>query len=170
MIYRVSILIIAFTQIQGCYSLKGTSISPDVKTFYVANFRSNAANAPAEIGQVFSDKLRDKILKETRLSYSEQDISIEFEGSVGGFNVSSVAPTTDAANKGLIGSSLNRLQINVQVDCINNVNEDDSWSQSFSFFSDFESSKNLADVQDDLIKAIFDQITEDIFNRAFSNW
>ena len=39
-----------------------------------------------------------------------------------------------------------------------------------SFFSDFESSQNLADVQDELIEAIFEQITEDIFNRAFSDW
>ncbi len=155
---------------EACYSLKGTSISPDVKTFYVANFRNNAGNAPAEVGQVFSDKLRDKVLRETRLSYSESDISIEFEGVVGSFNVSSVAPTTNAAESGLIGSSLNRLQISVQVDYINNVNEDNSWSQSFSFFSDFESSQNLADVQDELIEAIFEQITEDIFNRAFSDW
>ena len=168
--YRVSLLILIAAIIQGCYSLKGTSISPDVKTFYVANFRSNAPNAPAQVGQEFSDKLRDKILRETRLSYSEGEISLEFEGSVGGFNVTSVAPTSNAAESGLIGSSLNRLNISVQVDCINNVNEDDSWSQGFSFFSDFESSQNLADVQDELIETIFDQIAEDIFNKAFSDW
>ncbi len=166
--FRIFLFALLFSLL-ACYSFKGTNISPDVKTFYVAIFRSTAPNAPAEIGQVFSDKLRDKVLRESRLSYSEMDISIEFEGAVTNYSVTSVAPTNDAKT-GLIGSSLNRLLINVQVDFINNVTEDDSWSQSFSFFQDFESSEDLASVQDELIKSIFEQITEDIFNKAFTNW
>jgi hypothetical protein len=152
----------------SCYSFKGTNISPDVETFYIGNFRSTAANAPAEIGQLFSDKLRDKVLRETRLSYSESDISIEFDGTVTGYRVTSVAPTNDES--GVVGSALNRLEVTVQVDYINNITEDDGWNQSFSFFSDFESNQDLTAVQDDLIELIFEQITEDIFNRAFTNW
>ena len=66
-----SFLFVLICSLSSCYSFKGTTISPDVKTFYVANFRNNAPNAPAEIGQIFSDKLRDKVLRESRLSYSE---------------------------------------------------------------------------------------------------
>jgi len=168
MIYRL-LAILVLGSFLSCYSFKGTTISPDVKTFYVGNFRNNAPNAPAEIGQLFSDKLTDKVLRESRLSYSDLDMSIEFDGAITGFRVTSVAPTSDA-NTGVVGSSLNRLQINVNVDYINNITEDDSWSQSFSFFQDFESSQDLVSVQDELIETIFEQITEDIFNKAFTNW
>ena len=41
---------------------------------------------------------------------------------------------------------------------------------SFSRFADYESSQNLASVEDDLIADINGQLTQDIFNRAVSNW
>ncbi len=151
----------------SCYTFKGTSISPEVTTFYIGNFRNNAPNAPAEIGQIFSDRLREKVLKTSRLAYGETDPSIEFDGSVTSFSVTSVAPSS---NNGQIGSSLNRLTINVKVDYINTVDEEQSYTQSFSFFQDFESSLSLFDVQDGLIEEIFVQITDDIFNKSFSNW
>ena len=165
--YRVTGLIFICMTLSACYTFKGTTISPDVTTFYIGNFRNNAANAPAEIGQLFSDRLRDKVLRESRLAYTETDMSIEFDGAVTNYTVSSVAPSS---SDGQIGSSLNRLQIGVSVDYINHIDEDESFTQTFSFFQDFESSENLADVQDALIEDIFQQITEDIFNRAFSNW
>ncbi len=165
--YRLSVILILSIMMSSCYTFKGTSISSDVTTFYIGNFRNNAANAPAEIGQLFSDRLRDKVLRESRLAYTETDMSIEFDGAVSGYTVSSVAPSS---SDGQVGSSLNRLQINVNVDYINHIDEEESFTQSFSFFQDFESSQNLSDVQDALIDDIFEQITEDIFNRAFSNW
>jgi hypothetical protein len=165
----MGIVALCVVVLSSCYSFKGTTISPDVKTFYIASFRNTASNAPAEIGQLFSDKLRDKVLRESRLAYSEQDISVEFEGAVTSYSVTSVAPTNNAAT-GVVGSSLNRLQITVQVSYLNNVTDEDTWSQSFSFFQDFDSNEDLVSVQDDLIDAIFEQITEDVFNRAFTNW
>lgn len=167
MTFRATLCIMICVTLVSCYTFKGTSISPDVTSFYIGNFRNNASNAPAEIGQLFSDRLRDKVLRESRLAYSETDMSIEFDGAVTSYTVTSVAPSSDG---GQIGSSLNRLQISVNVDYINHIDEEDSFTHSFSFFQDFESSDNLADVQDTLIEDIFQQITEDIFNRAFSNW
>jgi hypothetical protein len=161
--YSIWFVLLVLVGASSCYTFKGTTISPDVTTFYIGNFRNNAPNAPAEIGQLFSDKLRDKVL----MAYTETDMSIEFDGAVTGYTVSSVAPSS---SDGQIGSSLNRLLININVDYINHIDEEESFTQSFSFFQDFESSSNLADVQDALIDDIFEQITEDIFNRAFSNW
>ena len=160
-------LVLVATSVSSCYSFKGTTISPDVKTFFIGNFRNNAPNAPAEIGQLFSDRLREKVLRESRLAYSEVDPSVEFEGSVTSFSVSSVAPSSEG---GQIGSSLNRLSISVNVEYINYINEDASFTQSFSFFQDFESTENLFDVQESLTEEIFNQITEDVFNKTFSDW
>ena len=167
MVFRLSLFICMIALIPSCYTFKGTNISADVKTFYVGVFRSNAANAPADIGQIFSEDLRGKVLRESRLAYSEVDSSIEFNGAVSAYNVSSVAPSND---DGQIGSSLNRLTITVNVEYINNVTEEESFTQVFSFFQDFEATENLFDLQEELTETIFDQITEDIFNKAFSNW
>ena len=151
----------------SCYSFKGISIPPGIGTFYVDPFQNGTQNGPPDIGQQYAELLREIILRNSRLTYNDVDPDIEFSGSVTGFSVTSVAPQeTDAG----FGSALNRLQISLQVSYVSNQNEDDNWNQSFSFFQDFESTQDLVSVQDELIDVIFEQLTQDVFNRAFTNW
>jgi hypothetical protein len=131
-------------------------------------FQNRAFNAPPDIGIQFTESFKEIVLNSTRLNYDEFNPDIEFVGSVQSFNVTSVAP--EQQEDGGVGSALNRLSISVEVEYFNKQNEDDTWKQSFSFFQDFESTESLENVQDDLIVTIFDQINQDIFNKAFTNW
>lgn len=170
---RVFITSIIFCVLNiGCYSFKGISIPPTISTFYVDQFQNAAGNAPPDVGQRFSEELRDIIIQNSRLDYEESIPDIEFKGTITSFNVQSVAPErlTDDDSVTEFGSSLNRLNISISVEYINNQDDEDTWTQSFSFFEDFESDVVLTDVQDDLIERIFDQITTDVFNKAFTNW
>ena len=166
------VVLFFFVCLQGCYSFKGISIAPTIGTFYVDQFQNNAGNAPPDIGQRFSEDLKDIVLSNSRLDYNENGPDIEFSGSVSSFSVQSVAPErrTDDGGATEFGSSLNRLNISVNVVYINNQDEEDTWTQVFSFFQDFPNDENLSDVQENLIDEIFDQITNDIFNKAFTNW
>ncbi len=150
--------------VPGCYSLKGYSISPDVYTYYVDAFKLTALNAPATLNQTFAESLKDKISRESRLRYTEADPDLEFSGTIQGFNVSAVAPQPGER------TAFNRLTINLTVEYVNHKQEKDHWTKSFSHFADFAAEQDLLQVQDDLIKIIFDQILEDVFNQAFNNW
>jgi hypothetical protein len=44
------------------------------------------------------------------------------------------------------------------------------WEQTFSAYQDYDSQDNLSDVEEALVKEIVDELTENIFNRAFSDW
>ncbi len=154
--------------ISACYSFKGIAIAPTIRTFYVDQFQLNVGNAPPDLAQLFSEELRNIILQSSRLVYNENEPDIEFSGAIRDFSVSSVAP--QQLDGGRVGSSLNRLQIGVEVEYVNNRDEEDVWKQRFTFFQDFEADQQLRDVQDELINAIFAQITRDVFNRAFTNW
>src|SRR5690606_5286179 len=68
--------------VSGCYSLKGYSISPEAKTYYVGNFKVNALSAPPAINQTFTESLKDKIARESRLKYSDQEPDMEFNGTI----------------------------------------------------------------------------------------
>jgi hypothetical protein len=107
----------------------------------------------------------------TRLNYDEDAPDIEFTGTIQSFSVQSVAPERNS-NEGQVqfGSTLNRLTISVNVEYINNEDEEDVWTQSFSFFEDFDNDVVLEDVQDELIDNIFDQILQEIYTKAFTNW
>lgn len=169
MIYSKSLLIFIFGSfiLEGCYSFKGISISPTISSFYIDQFQNAAGNAPPDIGQRFSEKLKDIVLSGSRLGYNEKTPDIEFVGSIRSFVVSSVAPSSSERG---FGSSLNRLEISVQIDYLNNQDDKENWSQSFTFFQDFDANTDLISVQDELIENIFDRITQDVFNRAFTNW
>jgi hypothetical protein len=151
----------------GCYSFKGVSIPSDVNTFYVESFQlaASAAAAPADINQRFTDALRNKIRTESRLTYAETSPDVEFSGIVEGFSI-----TAEAPQEGTSTVALNKFQINVKVSFVNNKDETKNWTNTFSFFRTFTSDKDFISVQDGLVTEIFKQLTDDVFNKAFTNW
>lgn len=161
-------LLLLTLSISGCsvnkYSFQGYSISPDVHTYFVGNFKLNAQNAPATIPQTFQEALKDKVSRESRLQYSDLNPDLEFNGTIQSFTVSAVAPKPNEQ------TSFNRLTIHVAVEYSNHLDSKDEWQRTFSHFADFPTDQNLLQVQDDLITIIFNQILEDIFNQAFNNW
>lgn len=151
--------------ITGCtVTLNGFSIDPDAKTFYVGNFKLKALNAPATISNTFQELLKDKIARQSKLKYSDLDPHIDFNGSIQNYVVKAMAPQPNEQ------TSFNRLTIYVEVEYANHLDEKDQWTRTFSHFADFPADENLLQVQDALIVIIFNQILEDVFNKAFNNW
>ncbi len=154
-------LILALT---GCYSFKGTSIPANVTTFTLLNFEVQALNAPPDIDQGFSEALRDKIRTQSRLNQVNANGDVEFSGTITEYSIQPVAAREGEA------SELTRLTISAKVNYVSWVNEEDKWSQSFSRFAEFDSSADFSSVQNTLTEEIYEQIMEDIFNKAFNNW
>ena len=146
------------------YSFTGASIAEDVKTVSVKKFQSYAPLANANISQTFTEALKDKFLSQTNLDLVAKDGDLRFEGSITGYNVTSVAI------QGNETAALNRLTITVKVKFTNTKDEKLDYETSFSRYTDYESSQNLASIEDGLITEINDQLTQDIFNKAVSNW
>jgi len=165
---NIALAAVLMTLLSGCYSFRGISIDPSINTFYVANFEEQAPNAIQLLGQTFAEALRDKIRNESRLIYNDTDPDIEFKGTITTYRVTSEAPEPGET------TSFNRLTVGVRVEYTNNQLDEDeegqNWTSSFSFFQDFPSTTNILDVQQELLDAIIEQLVEDIFNRAFTNW
>jgi len=146
------------------YSFTGASIPEDVKTISVKTFQSYAPLANANLSQTFTEALKDIFISQTNLDLVAKDGDLQFEGSITGYNVTSVAI------QGNETAALNRLTITVKVKFTNIKDKELDFETSFSRFTDYESSQNLASIEDDLIKDINDQLTQDIFNKGVSNW
>jgi len=65
---------------------------------------------------------------------------------------------------------LNRFTIGINVKFTNIIEPEQDFEKVFSRYQDYDSSKDLSDVEAELTEAIIKQITEDIFNQAFVNW
>ena len=163
-LFFLGILMGVLVFFEACYSFSGISIDPNIKTYYVDQFKNNALNAPPILAQTFSETLKEKIRNESRLEFDDQNPDIEFKGSVVDFRITSEAPQPGES------AAINRLTIVTAVEYLDNINEEKNWKKNFSFFFDFPSSQDLSSVQDEAIDAILEQMMEDIFNNAFTDW
>jgi len=146
------------------YSFSGVNISPDIKTVTVDYFPNRAPVVQAQLSQLFTDALIDKIQSNTSLELVPLGGDVSFSGEIKNYDTK---PTAITGNE---TAARNRLTISIRVVYTNNMDPDAGFDTSFSRYEDYDSSQNLADVEDELIELIVENILEDIFNKAFVNW
>jgi Lipopolysaccharide-assembly len=163
-IFICSLLIAHCSLLISCYSFRGTSLDPNLKTIQIQNFTFQTAGGPANLSLTFNEKLKEYFQRNTSLKTTTTNPDLMFEGSITGFEVEAKAPTAD--DKG----GLNRLTIKIQVKFTNAKDENKNYDQEFSFYQDFAQTKTVTDVQAELIPKILDQIVLDIFNKTAGEW
>ncbi len=144
--------------------MNGATIPPEAKTVSVEYFGNQTSLAGPHIPQKFSEKLRDVLLTQTSLALIPKNGDLQFSGYISDYNVSPVS--IQSGDK----PALNRLTISVVVKYTNPYDKSKSFEQTFTRFSDYDSSLPISQKEADLLPEIFRQLTEDIFNRAFNNW
>jgi hypothetical protein len=172
-IFKTLILCLFFTFSTtscGVYSFSGVNISPDIKTVSIANFFNDSGNGPANLGQRFTEDLKDYFQQNTNLTLKNTEGDIRFDGNVVRYVTTPIAPTASSSGNQLPTSNLTRLTIGVKVNYVNTKDEKANFSQEFSFYADFPREQPLSSVENTLIDQIHEQIVLDIFNKALSNW
>jgi hypothetical protein len=155
---------LAFTSCKISYSFSGASISPDVKTFSVASFVNTAESFQPTLANELTNGLKDKIQSLSSLQLVNSSGDVQFSGQITGYNI---APISIQGND--LAAS-NRLTVTINVIFTNTKDPEQDFEQTFSRYADFESSKELSTVEGVLIEEVVEQLTEDIFNKAFVNW
>lgn len=152
--------------IGGCkvYSFTGASIAPEVKTISIQRFPNNAMTVEPTLSQKLTDALRDKFANETNLIILNKGGDLQLDGAITGYRTSPVAIQADET------AAMNRLTITVKVKYVNTLDESKNYETTFSQYQDYESTKNLNDVQDVLIDLILEMMIQDIFNKSVVNW
>ncbi|MEN8155878.1 MAG: LptE family protein [Bacteroidota bacterium] len=157
-------LLITIPSCKVTYSFSGVNISPEVTTYSVDYFPNRAAIVQAQLSQLFTDALMDKIQSNTSLDLSTGGGDVRFSGEITRYE------TRPTAITGKETAARNRLTIAVRVKYSNLINPELDYDTSFSRYEDYDASKNLTDVENDLIDLIVEDLIEDIFNKAFVSW
>lgn len=151
----------------GCkvsYSFSGVNISTEVETYSVDYFPNRAPIVQAQLSQLFTEALMDKIQGSTSLDLATEGGDVQFSGEITGYE------TRPTAITGQETAARNRLTITVRVKYTNLVEPELDYDTSFSRYEDYDASQNLTDVENELIDLIVENLIEDIFNRAFVSW
>ena len=148
----------------GIYSFTGASIPADAETVSVAYFTKKATNTPATLNQTLTEGLRDLFINQTNLNLTEGEADLSFNGQITKYQLK---PMAIKANE---TAGQNRLTIAIKVKYNNSFDEKQNFESTFSRYRDFNSTENLADVEDILIEEITKELLEDVYNKAFVNW
>jgi len=170
-LYMSRLLILAvLLMVQGCktmkvnYSFSGVNISPDINTVTIQYFPNRAPVVQAQLSQLFTDALIDKIQSNTSLDLVPAGGDVSFSGEIRNYETK---PTAITGNE---TAARNRLTITIRVVYTNVMDPEQNFESTFSRYEEYDSSQNLADVEGELIDLIIENILEDIFNKAFVNW
>lgn len=151
----------------GCtvnYSMSGASISPAIQSISIDYFENRSNMVQPGLSQYITDELVDKCRAQTNLDFVNEAGDVSFDGEIVNYRTAPLTVSGDAR------AAMNRFTIGVRVIFTNSVEPDFSYEQTFTRYEDYESTKELAQVEQELTEKIVKQIVEDIFNAAFVNW
>ncbi|MVZ66549.1 hypothetical protein GQF61_11820 [Sphingobacterium sp. DK4209] len=154
--------------VQGCgvnYSLSGGAIPENLKTYSVAFFENISPIVNPSLSQTFTEKLKETIRTQSRLSQVNQDGDATFEGVITNYGITAAAveSNTDMA-------ALSRLTVTVKVTYKNTKDDtgNSDFEESFTQFKEFRG--DFTGQENSLSQEIVKMLAEDIFNKAFNNW
>jgi hypothetical protein len=159
-----SLLIAGLVCFSGCYSFKDVSIPPEVKTVRVNYIENRATYINPQLAPQLTDRLRQKINNQTRLTLiTGEDAHYEIAGVITGYNISTAGISEQSA-------ATNRLNVTVHVVFKNRLDEKANFEADVTRNFDFNASLSLQQAETQLADDILKNMTDEIFNRIFSNW
>ena len=169
---RKSLILYALTAAlfltSGCsivkYSFSGTSIQPDVKTVTINYFEYKALKVNPTLSNDLTEAMKDKFRKLTKLEQVELDGDLELSGAVTGYEVRAAAVTADEV------AAMNRLTVTASLKFTNRKYPEEDFEQSFSAYSDYDSTNSLDAVESTLCEDIVQKLVEDMFNASVAQW
>jgi paraquat-inducible protein B len=148
----------------GCYSFKDVSIPPEVKTVRVNYIENRAPYVNPQLSPQLTDRLRQKINNQTRLTLVQgDDAHYDISAEIRGYNISTSGVSQQTA-------ATNRLTVTVHVVFKNRLDEKANFEADVSRNIDFNANLSLQQAEAAQGEEIIRNLTDEIFNRIFSNW
>jgi DNA polymerase/3'-5' exonuclease PolX len=145
------------------YKFNDTSIPAEIKTIKLAFIENKARYINPQLAPKLNDRLQQKIVGQTRLTRStSDDADYVITGSISDYSVTTSGITNQQA-------SINRLNVGVRLMLKNNkTSKETPIDVSKSF--EFPGTQTINQVEQSLTDEIVRGMTDEIFNKLFSDW
>ena len=153
------------------YSFKDTSIPAEVKTIHLAYIENRARLVNPALAPALNDALRQKINNQaSRLS--------QIPGNDADYDITAWVSDYNYSTSGISGqtASSNRLSVTVHIVFKNNLDPTGKKVPPANFEADvtrnfdFSAQTTITDAEAQLLPTITSNMTDEIFNKLFSNW
>jgi hypothetical protein len=153
------------------YSFKDTSIPPEVKNIHIAYIENRASLVNPSLAPQLNDALRQKINNQaSRLAQVQgSDADWDVNAWISGYSYSTSGVASQQA-------STNRLTVTVHLVFKNNLDPTGKKVAPANFEADvtrnfdFSATITITDAEAQLLPTVVSNMTDEIFNKLFSNW
>jgi hypothetical protein len=143
--------------------MKDVSIPADIKTVKVSYIENKARYINPQLSPKLSDKLRQKIVNQTRLSQINGEADYEISGYISDYSVS----TSGISDRQVASNNLN---VTVHLIFKNRKDAKKNFEADLTRNFPFSATKSLSQAESELTEQVITSLTDEIFNRIFSNW
>ncbi|MEO6316702.1 MAG: LptE family protein [Chitinophagaceae bacterium] len=150
----------------GClhYTMKESSIPKEIKTIRINFIENRARYVNPQLSPQLTERLRQKINNQTnRTLVQNENADFDISGTVTDYSFTTAAI---ADNR----SATNRLNITVHIKLVSRVDEKQSKEEDVTRSFDFDANTSVEQAQIKLNEDIIKNLSDEIFNRLFSNW
>ena len=166
-ITRIFLLVLfVISLLSGCnvYKFNQASIPPEIKTIYVRFIDNKARYNNPQLSPQLTDKLRQKIVSQTRLTQVNNDnADYDVSGYISQYDVSTSAISDQKV-------ATNRLTVAVTLTLLDRKTGKEPRNISASRSFDFSASLTLPQAELQLNDEIVRNLADEIFNQLFSDW
>ncbi len=147
----------------GVYTMRDISIPPEIKTIKINFIENKATYVNPQLSPQLTDRLQQKIIQQTKLNRTnEEGADWVVSGYINEYRVTTSGISQQQA-------STNRLTVGVKLTLKDNVNNKTAnYDANRSF--EFPATQSLQQAEQALAEDIIRGLSEEIFNRLFSNW
>lgn len=153
----------------GIYSFnpKGT-LDPEIKTVNMHIIENRAAIVNPQFLPNLTDRVKQKITRQTKLSQTNRDdADLDIKGTITDYSYT----TTGVSNtNGRTQASVNRLTVTVSMTITNQLKKEDPKDVTVSRSFDFPANQTLNQAEAQLLDEMVRNLSDEIFNRIFSDW
>ena len=167
-ILRILTVAIVMSVVSACsvqYKFNAASINYDeIKTIQIADFPLRTALVWAPMRAMFNNQLQDTYANQTRLQLVKRGGDLHIAGEITNYEQYNKSISADGY------SSQVQLKITVNIRFTNNKNHQEDFERQFTATTQYESTQQLANVQEDLVTEMVEDLTDQIFNATVANW
>lgn len=144
------------------YKLNEATIPDSIRTVKINTLENRAQYVNPQISQRLTDKIRQKIIGQTKLSPDNDNPDWEISGYISQYTFSTSAISNNQV-------ATNRLTVGVHI-TVNDRKSDEVKDYDVSRSFEFSATQSFQQAEATLLEEMTRTITDEIFNKLFSNW
>lgn len=167
-LFKSVIILILTGALGGClqYSFTGTSIPSDVSTIYIPFFADQSSGGLGDLNDRLNQALIQRFVNQSRLSLSgsEENADAIIDGVIQSYQSRPFSVGGDQQ------ANLNQVQISIRASFMYVREDAPLWDKSFSGSATYDVLENPVDGEVAAAEEALQQIANNMFNDAVSNW